>query len=280
MNKYTIGIIGGTGSMGRWFERFFSQSGHKVLISSRKTKLTPNELVKKCDIVILSTPIDITVRMAQEIGPLLSKDQLFTDFCSLKEDVVKTMLNSSNCHVIGMHPMFGPFTDSIKGQNIILCPGRGTDWIDWLEGEFKQRGGVVTRMDPATHDKNMAVFQGLTHLLSITMGRTLQKMNMPPAKVKEYSTPVFKVNIDLIGRLFAQDLGLYSNLVGGNKYVKETIETFLAALKEGEECLLSGNKEKGIGFLENIRDFLGDFCQTGMEESNEILNTLLKKSLK
>ncbi|HAO23366.1 MAG TPA: bifunctional chorismate mutase/prephenate dehydrogenase, partial [Desulfobacteraceae bacterium] len=36
-SRICIGIIGGKGAMGRWFERFFTQSGHKVLISDLQT---------------------------------------------------------------------------------------------------------------------------------------------------------------------------------------------------------------------------------------------------
>ncbi|MCK5507136.1 MAG: prephenate dehydrogenase/arogenate dehydrogenase family protein, partial [Desulfobacterales bacterium] len=85
MNKINIGIIGGTGGMGRWFKRFFSEAGHNVLISGRKTELTYKDVVKKCDVVILSVPIDAAISIAGEIGPLMSQNQLLTDFCSLKE---------------------------------------------------------------------------------------------------------------------------------------------------------------------------------------------------
>ena len=35
MSNFTIGIIGGSGSMGRWFERYFKESGHTVVIAGR-----------------------------------------------------------------------------------------------------------------------------------------------------------------------------------------------------------------------------------------------------
>ncbi|MBW2220789.1 MAG: prephenate dehydrogenase/arogenate dehydrogenase family protein, partial [Deltaproteobacteria bacterium] len=40
MTEYTIGIIGGTGSMGQWFNSFFTEAGYRVLISGRKTTIT------------------------------------------------------------------------------------------------------------------------------------------------------------------------------------------------------------------------------------------------
>ncbi len=263
--------------MGRWFERFFSQSGHKVLISGRKTELTYNDLAKNCDVVILSTPLDAAVRISKEIGPVLSREQLLMDFCSLKESILKSMLSFTSAEVIGTHPLFGPFTDSLKGQNIIVCPGRGTDRLKWLENEFREGEAVVTRMDPVTHDRHMAVVQGLTHFLTISMGKTLQKMNMSPDEALLSSTPIFRINLDLIARLFGQDLDLYASLINKNRHTKEALKTFLSAMDEVKESLLSDRNEDKISFLEDIKTFLGDYCQTGLEESNKILNTLYDK---
>jgi len=273
----TIGIIGGTGVMGRWFEKFFTESGHKVLLSGRKTALTSKELAKQSNIVIISVPIDVADHTAEEVGHLLNEEQLLTDFCSLKEDILKSMMNSTKAEVVGMHPLFGPFMDTIQGQNIIFCPGRGRIWFDWLKNEFQSKGANIREMDATSHDRNMAVFQGLIHIMSVSMGRTLQKMNLNPAEAISYSTPVFRINVDLVGRLFAQDLGLYEKLIGKNKYVKEVVDLFLSSMNEGRENLLENQDENRLAFLEDIQSFLGDFCQQGLKESNQFLNLFYTK---
>jgi prephenate dehydrogenase len=274
MDRINIGIIGGTGGMGRWFETFFSEAGHNVLISGRKTEITYEDVAHDCDVVILSVPLDAAILISKRIGPIMNKDQLLMDFCSLKESILENMLSYTSAQVIGTHPLFGPFTDSIKGQNIIICHGRGAHWLGWLEDEFTKRGAVVTKMDSVTHDKNMAVVQGLTHLLTISLGRTLQKLNISPSDAVLFSTPVFRLKIDLLARLFAQDLGLYASLISKNIYVKDVVDTFLSAIDEGKECLLSGRDDIAISFMESIRGFLGDYCQEGLEESNKVLNAL------
>lgn len=260
--------------MGRWFKRFFSEAGHNVLISGRKTEITYEDVAQRCDVVILSVPLDAAISISERIGPVMSQNQLLTDFCSLKENILKNMLSSTSAQVTGTHPLFGPFTDSIKGQNIIVCHGRGTEWLEWLEDEFTKKGAIVTHMDPVTHDRNMAVVQGLTHFLTICLGRTLQKLNMAPSDAVFYSTPVFRLKVDLLARLFAQDPGLYADLIGKNTHVKDAVNTFLSAMDEAKKCLLSGQDENAISFIENIRDFLGDSCQQGLEESNKILTAL------
>ena len=278
MRKRIIGIIGGTGNMGRWFERFFSQNGHKVLIAGRKTELTYKDLAEKSDVVILSVPLKAAKRIAGEIGPLLNENKLLIDFCSLKEDILNHMMQNTSAQVFGTHPLFGPTVDSIKGQNIIVCPGRGARLLNWFEAELSAKGGVVSRMDPVTHDKHMAVVQGLTHLLAVSLGKTLQKMDMSPQAAMLYSTPVFRVKLDMMGRLFAQDLDLYRKLIGENRHIRTAVDIFLSAVEEGQEKLLTReNGETDTAFLEEIREFLGTFPQDALNESNDLINTLYSK---
>lgn len=275
MTRVTIGIIGGTGGMGRLFEKIFIRAGHRVLIAGRTTELTYLDLARQSDVIILSTPLDSALEICDDIGPHLREDQALMDFCSLKEEVVEKMAACTKAQVVGTHPMFGPYTESLNGQNIILCPARGESWYRWIEKEFKNEGSVVSTMTPSDHDKAMAVAQGLTHFLTICMGRTLQKLDMSPAEAGPYSTPIFKLKNDLIGRLFAQDLELYATLVGGNHYVKEVLDLFLLSVNEGRSALLSGDTDQAVDFLKNIRSFLGEFCQSGLVESNKIMRSVV-----
>jgi len=260
--------------MGRWFGDFFSDAGYMVLVSGRKTEITYTDIIKECDVVILSVPLDAVNAISGQIGPLLRKDQLLMDLCSLKEAALKNMLDNTEAEVIGTHPLFGPFTESIKGQNVILCQGRGEYWLKWLEDEYTTKGAVVSLMDPSVHDRHMAIVQGLTHFLAICMGRTLQKMNMNDNTARSCSTPVFKINYDLIGRLFAQDLGLYQSLISKNIYFSDVLDLFLSVVGEGRDSLLSGQDEKELLFLESVRDFFKDSCWDSLKESNKLINAL------
>jgi len=95
MEKLKIGIIGGTGQMGQWFKRFFEKEGHKVVIAGRKTKITPKECAAQCDVVIMSVPIDVTIKTIKEIAPLVREDALLMDLTSIKKEPVEAMLKYS-----------------------------------------------------------------------------------------------------------------------------------------------------------------------------------------
>ena len=88
--------------------------------------LTDIQSAEQCDLVIVSVPIRDTVRVIEEIAPLLTQDQLLCDLTSLKVAPVDAMLKSK-AQVIGLHPMFGPTVSSLRHQTIIVCPARATE---------------------------------------------------------------------------------------------------------------------------------------------------------
>ena len=279
MNRITIGIIGGSGNMGRWFKCFFEAAGHPVLIAGRKTAMSYAQLTRRSDVVMLSVPVSAVEAVCREIGPMLGPSQLLMDICSLKESVLKSMLAVPSAQVVGTHPLFGPATESLQDQNIVICSGRGTDRLKWLEEIFQAGGAVLTRMDPTEHDRHMAVVQGLTHFLTITLGRTLQKLNLQPQDALKVATPVFRTQLDLIGRLFAQDLELYQGLIRNNPHVESTLKTFMSAMNEGRRELINSDIETaGSDFMRDIHAFLKNFCEQGLAESNRFLNTLYSGS--
>ena len=67
-----IGIVGGTGGMGRLFRRLFEKEA-QVLILSRRTKLKKEQLASSGDVVLVSEPYG-------------RQDALLCDLTSIKRD--------------------------------------------------------------------------------------------------------------------------------------------------------------------------------------------------
>ncbi|MCK5311649.1 MAG: prephenate dehydrogenase/arogenate dehydrogenase family protein [Desulfobacteraceae bacterium] len=271
-----IGIIGGQGVMGKWLANFFKTYGYSVEISDLNTKLSNFKIAENCKIIILSTPIDQAIKISKQIGKNLRSDQVLMDICSQKEDILSAMLEYSNSEVVGTHPMFGPSIASVKNQNIVLCRGRGDNGFLWLKDLFSKAGANVTILNAAEHDKNMAIVQSLTHFISICFAKTLQKMGIHPKDIFNTSTPVFKINSDIIGRLFAQDPDLYATLIGSNKYADQCINLFSESFKETKENLIAGTHDTATKYIAETGDFLGNYKKEAMDRSNKFLNVIFE----
>ena len=272
----TIGIIGGLGSMGTWFKNYFTKKNFKVEVSDLHTELTNRESALRNQIIILSTPMEAAESIIEEIGPDIPETSLVMDICSLKKSIMEKMLLNTKCQVLGCHPMFGQYTRDLKKQNMIFCPGRGSDYIEHFTKMFQEDGAEVTISSPEKHDKYMALVQGITHILTIATGEFIKKEKISPEEILNFSTPVFKLNLELVGRLFGLDISLYKDLIGRNPENESMIRTFIGSLEKSLKILTTENENEKMDFLREIKSFMGSYAEDALMETNELFNYMYK----
>ena len=269
--KPVIGIIGGTSQFGQWFKSFFENNSLEVLIVSRKTKLTPIELAKTADIVIVSVPLRTTLEVIKKIRKYLHPKALLADFTSLKEKSLKEM-EKANCGVLGIHPLFGPLLPSIKNQTIVFCLGRQNHWVDYLKNIFEKNGAKVIFTTSKKHDQQMAIVQALTHFTNIVLARTIQKENL--SILEAYTTPVFRLQGILMGRILGSNPELYAELEMENPFFLKTLREFF--LESHHLGLLVKNKDyrKFIKLFNQTAKFMGNFIPVAQLKSTEIISLI------
>ena len=241
MNEFEIGIIGGTGGIGKWFAAFFAGAGYPVHVAGRYTGKPLPELAESCRVIIVAVPIAATLDVIRSVGPHLPKDALLMDFTSLKEAPVRAMLEATAADVIGCHPLFGPDCPSLAGQNIVLCPGRGDRWLKRIEEIFAKGGARVTVATPSEHDRMMALIQGLTHLDTVLMGLALRDAGAEPEALAAFSTPVFRTKQAIIEKVFTLRPEMYAEILTGNPALSEIIGRYEQNLSRLKELILHGD---------------------------------------
>ncbi len=241
MNKFAIGIVGGTGGIGKWFAAFFRGADYPVHVTGRSTGMPLPELADRCRVVIVSVPIAATIDAIRRVGPLLPEESLLMDLTSLKEEPVREMLRATAAAVVGCHPLFGPDCPSLAGQNVILCPGRGERWLKRMEGLFTKGGARVTVTTPAEHDRMMSLVQGLTHLETILMGLTLRDSGVEASALDTFSTPVFRTRQAIVGKVFGARPELYAGLIAGNGNMPKILEIYEKNLSALKSLILAGD---------------------------------------
>jgi len=277
MKDLKIGIIGGTGQIGQWFKRFFEKNNYEVLIASRKTELTPKECASICDVVIISVPIASTIKVIKEVAPFVREDALLADFTSIKEKQVEAMLKYSKAAVIGTHPIFGPSVKTIKNQTVVLCPVRPKKWLNWLKTIFEKNGALVRVTTPQKHDKMMSIIQGVTHFSTICVAHTLKKLGIDVKESLHYTSPIYKLRMDVVGRLLNQDPTLYADIEMHNPENKKAIEEYIRSTRELIGIIKRQDREDFIKFFKEGADFLGDFKKEATEYSDYLIEQLVKK---
>jgi prephenate dehydrogenase len=271
------GIIGGTGKMGRLFVPVFERAGYVVMVSGRSTNVTARDIARSCDLVVVSVPIRETVRVIEEIAPLLTRNQLLCDLTSLKAGPVEAMLKSK-ANVVGLHPMFGPTVSSLKSQTIIVCPVRVEEHLlKNLVAIFAAEGARCTATTPEEHDRMMAVVQGLTHFVTLCMADTIRRLGVGIGSTEAFTSPVYQIELSLMGRLLSQDAGLYADILQQNPFVPVVLEACRSSAGDLLGVVESRDPEAFRTFFEKNSSHLGSYCGKGQEMTDALIECMVNR---
>lgn len=262
--------------MGRLFAGVFKRAGYDVLAAGRTTETTPQDIAKKCGIVIISVPIRDTVKVIESVSPLLEPGQLLCDVTSLKARPVAAMLRSK-ADVIGLHPMFGPTVKTLRKQTIIACPARADEaTVERLLSIFRAEGAVCTITTPDVHDRMMAVVQGLTHFVTLCMADSVRRMGIGIKETKAFMSPVYQIELSLVGRLLSQDPDLYGSILEENPFVPEVLAACRDSVDDLRRVVIRRDPEAFREFFERDARHFGGYCAEGMATTDALIEGLVK----
>jgi prephenate dehydrogenase len=179
----------------------------------------------------------------------------------------------SPAFVVGLHPMFGGKIAFFEGQTLVACPVRipSKDWY-YLKNLFTGSGIRVKETTPEEHDRMMSIIQVLFHMTTMLTGRVLREMGVDIAETLEYTSPSYRLEMSLLGRIFAQNPSLYSAITQMNPHTKE----ILHHLKDGLQCYQDWYEQRDLESF--VKDFehsaghLDSFTKQAYLESSELLD--------
>ena len=109
--------------------------------------------------------------------------------------------------------MHGPDVANLSKQLMIICPGRRPEEAAWLLDQFRLWGLRVTELDPDRHDQVMHLVQGLRHFVALLHGSFMRSSGLTPGDILDLSSPIYRAELMMTGRIFAQNAELYADIV-------------------------------------------------------------------
>lgn len=181
--------------------------------------------VAACDIVVLAVPVDAMARAIASLRPHLRAGTVVLDVGSVKIEPARLLLEGlpEPVEIIGTHPLFGPQSarDGLAGLKIALCPirGRSTGRIAaFLRRTFALDVILTT---PDAHDRDMALVQGLTHLVA----KILVRMEPVPRRM---TTRSFELLMQATEMVRHDAPGVFVAIERANPHARAVRERFFA----------------------------------------------------
>ncbi|ELE7614956.1 bifunctional chorismate mutase/prephenate dehydrogenase [Vibrio vulnificus] len=266
----SVVIIGGHGQLGGLFARMFTLSGYQVKILGSKDWHRADEILDGAGLVVVTVPIHLTEGVIEKLTQLPS-DCILCDLTSIKSKPLKTMLDVHSGPVVGLHPMFGPDVPSLAKQVIVYCDGRGAEQYQWLLQQFKIWGASLCQIEACEHDHGMTLIQALRHFTSFAYGMHLSQENPSLDKLLKLSSPIYRLELAMVGRLFAQDPNLYGDIILSSQENIDMIKRFHRRFGEALEMLDQHDKTRFVERFTQVSDWFGGYSQQFMAESQNLL---------
>lgn len=263
-------IVGGRGQMGRLFEKMLTLSGYQVKILDKEDWEQADSMLSDAGMVIISVPIHLTEQVIAGLPPL-PEDCILVDLASVKNSPLQAMLAAHSGPVLGLHPMFGPDSGSLAKQLVVWCDGRQPEAYQWLLEQIQVWGARLHRISAVEHDQNMAFIQALRHFATFAYGLHLAEENVQLEQLLALSSPIYRLELAMVGRLFAQDPQLYADIIMSSENNLALIKRYYQRFGEAIKLLEQGDKQAFITSFRKVEHWFGDYAQRFMLESRTLL---------
>ncbi|MBI1207010.1 MAG: prephenate/arogenate dehydrogenase family protein [Azospirillum sp.] len=210
--------------------------------------------VAGADLVILCSPVGTYAEIAAAIGPLLKPGAIVSDVGSVKQCVIRDVgpCLPDGVSLVPAHPVAGTehsgpdagFPELFEGRWCILTPPPGTDpqAIERVAALWRCCGALIEVMEPAHHDRVLAITSHLPHLIAYTIvGTAVDLEEATRSEVIKFSAGGFRD----FTRIAASDPVMWRDIFLNNREaVLEIIQRFSEDLTALQRAIRWGEGDK------------------------------------
>lgn len=265
-----IVVVGGAGQLGRLFVHMFRLSGYQVEVLETGDWPRADDLLANAGMVVVAVPIDVTCDVIDRLQHLPA-DCILVDLTSIKSKPLAHMLAAHAGPVLGLHPMFGPDVSSLAKQVVVCCAGRGEAAWQWLLEQMRIWGVRVQHVTAEEHDESMSLIQALRHFTSFAYGWHLCQEQADLKRLLALSSPIYRLELAMVGRLFAQDPALYADIILAAPRNVRMIRRYHQRMGEAIALLEAGDRDAFIAHFHGVAEFFGEYAGQFLRESKLLL---------
>ena len=236
-----------------------------------RVELDPAKAVEGADCVMLCAPVGAYAAIAEAIAPHLMPGAIITDVGSTKQSVIRDVgpLVPEGVHFVPAHPVAGTeysgpdsgFTTLFQGRWTLLTPPPGTDAaaVAAIETLWQRCGSMVECMEPAHHDRVMAIVSHMPHLIAFTIcGTAVDLAGETNADVLQFAASGFRD----FTRIAASDPVMWRDIFLNNREAllemlarfTEDAQAMARAVRWGDGAYIEDKIERGRAIRKSLID--------------------------
>lgn len=218
--------------------------------------------VQNADYIVLSLPQDLSILALHNLCSYIKEGAIIIDTLSVKQNYLQQIINlfdkiKKRIKILSIHPLFKPVL-GFKNNNIIVIT---QGWAppkkeDYFIKHIRGLGGNITYSTACEHDQMMSIIQALSHILILSFGLTLTKVEYHSVKFKNFTTPLQQNLIALVKRMINGNAHVYWDIQDKNKYNKKIYEQLRQSAVYLIQLISDSNEKEFIKIFDEIKSCL------------------------
>jgi chorismate mutase/prephenate dehydrogenase len=233
-------VIGGAGRLGGWLAGFLDNQGFEVLLADPSFALDSDyrfrdwrQAPEDVDLVVLATPIAVTVDLLKELTERGHKG-LVLDVASIKSPLIEPLRRAAaaGLTICSVHPMFGPDTRLLSGRHVLFMDVGNRAAVEKAEALFTQTMAEIKRIDIEDHDRLIAWVLGLSHAVNIAFFTAITQSGLSASELASVSSTTFNRQLAIARDVASENPALYFEIQQLNEQGGDARQAMLAAMRE------------------------------------------------
>ncbi len=155
------------------------------------------------------------------------------------------------------------YVDGVGGDRVKILVSLGVVRMNRMKNGYKGTAQIK--------QFSKKLIQALRHFTSFAYGYHLSKVKPNIAQLLKLSSPIYRLEIAMVGRLFAQDPNLYGDIIFSSSENIDMIKRFHNRLGEAVKMLEEGDKATFIKEFNVVTEWFGEYSNQFMAESQRLL---------
>ncbi|MCP3891303.1 MAG: prephenate dehydrogenase/arogenate dehydrogenase family protein [Desulfobulbaceae bacterium] len=272
-NIKSFGFIG-SGDMSIWFADRLRSEGYQTVITGRSTSLTPSEMIKDIDVVMVCVPISVTAETIRTYGHLLKDGQALIILAGESENTLDAAMRHTDprVEVMFVHNLWGPQALTMKDKNAtVVRTHRSGSFCSEFEAFLYKHGADIYQENAQKHDLLMGVGQKLPTTISVALGMTLKDHAINFDDISSHSTLTSLYGILAMARTHNQNPRTYAEIMATSGEGRKIVRSFAENIMKIIDLAETGEIDRLFNIMEQNKAVMpASFLDSRMKQAKAV----------
>jgi len=113
--------------------------------------------------------------------------------------------------------------------------------------------------------------------VTLCMADSVRRLGLDIETTLAFTSPVYQIELSLVGRLLSQDPSLYADILQQNPFVPDVLSVCTSSARDLDDIVNSKDPERFREFFQRNSRHLGKYCDEGMKTTDALIESMVNR---